>query len=91
MFDHDRYTMIDSATLDTFDRWAQEAIPTGGFCTAVLINDLRGAALRADDNNARFLWHVVSYCHNQLPAVCWGSMDAVAAWPQRLKEMQNQP
>lgn len=66
----------------SLDRYARERIPTGGFLRAVLSNDLRGAFGRADADNRAALADIVSYVYNFLPAACWGSPQAVAAWLQ---------
>jgi len=57
--------------------WHQEV---GHFLTAVLSNDLREALARADDENIRTILQIVSYCHNQIPGVCWGSPEVYKKW-----------
>jgi hypothetical protein len=61
-------------------RWVLWAIPPGDFLKAVLSNDLKGAAQRADENNQRCLfdWCVVLY--NALPGNCHGSPLDIEAW-----------
>lgn len=54
--------------------------PVGGFLTAVLSNDLRDAAARADDVNAPRLTDLVRFLFNYCPAPAWGSPEAVEAW-----------
>lgn len=54
--------------------------PTGGFLQAVLENDLREAATRADPANRYVLWHLVLFLNNYVPAPAWGSPAAVAVW-----------
>jgi len=54
--------------------------PKGDFITAVLSNDLREAFGRADNGNQKTMFQIVSYCHNQIPGVCWGSSEKVKAW-----------
>jgi len=57
--------------------WHQEV---GHFLTAVLTNDLREALARADDENIKTILQIVSYCHNEIPGVCWGSVEAHKKW-----------
>lgn len=57
--------------------------PTGSFVQAVLENDLKTAVLKADEANYLLLGAIIGYCCNELPVVCWGSEDAVAAWARK--------
>lgn len=59
--------------------------PFGGFVTAVLANDLVGAAMRADDHNVTILHEYASFLYNEMPGRTndpsrdfWGSYEAVA-------------
>lgn len=54
--------------------------PTGGFLNAVLTNDLREAALRADWNNQLRIFDIVRFLNNHVPGSAWGSVAAVDAW-----------
>lgn len=54
--------------------------PVGSFLTAVLENDLRGAASRADEVNRYCLAEIVMFLYNYCPSPAWGSPTAVAAW-----------
>lgn len=51
--------------------------PTGDFLRAVLENDLKGAALRADEHNARHLADILAYVYHEVPAFAWGSPEEV--------------
>ncbi len=75
----------------------------GHFITAVLSNDMREAFARADEENIRTMFQIVSYCHNEIPGVCWGSPEKVKAWldvprekwvnveaPESTKEVERQ-
>ncbi len=64
-------------------RYAEEKIPTGSFLQAVLENDLTAAFGRADIDNRYKLFEILSYCYNELPAICWGSPDRVKNWLKR--------
>ena len=54
--------------------------PTGAFLAAVLANDLRDAALRADEHSEIRLVALVRFLNHAAPADAWGSRAAVAAW-----------
>lgn len=54
--------------------------PTGGFLRAVLMNDLKEAATRADVYNAPALALIVKFLCNVAPSPAWGSPANVAAW-----------
>jgi hypothetical protein len=54
--------------------------PTGRFLTAVLSNDLIGAASRADPVSRAFLVNIVEFLVNYASADCWGSEQKVANW-----------
>ncbi len=62
------------------DRYVKNAIPPGGFLTAVLSNDLKEAFGRADDINLDHMKEIVVYCYNEIPSNCWGSREAMADW-----------
>lgn len=57
--------------------------PTGSFLQAVLENDLKTAVMKADEANYLLIGAIVGYCCNEIPMVCWGSEDAVAAWQRK--------
>jgi hypothetical protein len=52
----------------------------GSFLAAVLDNNLKLAALKADPANARVLVAIVFHLHTTLPESAWGSPSVVAAW-----------
>ena len=66
--------------IDAIDRYVEHRIPPGSFTTALLSNDLIGAAQRADSTNQNLLWEYCFLLHNYLPTVCYGSSEAVSAW-----------
>lgn len=61
-------------------RYIGEGILPGQFLTAVLLNDLRSACERADDENRHLLFDYVKFFYNYAPGSCWGSPDCVNAW-----------
>jgi hypothetical protein len=54
--------------------------PTGSFLRAVLENDLREAATRADPINRFVLADIVEFLNAYVPSTAWGSPAAVEAW-----------
>ena len=83
--------MKDAAILQDFGQIRQNIVeginrfvllhqPVGHFITAVLSNNLREAFARADDENQKTMFQIVSYCHNQIPGHCWGTPEKVKAW-----------
>lgn len=69
--------------IDQIQEYVRRGTPPGGFLTAVLSNDLRGAAMMADDQNRHLLYEYVKYLHNNVPALCWGSPERVQEWIER--------
>jgi len=55
-------------------------IPPGHFLEAVLSNNLREAAARADSENQAALFQWVNWLYNEAPSQCWGSPEKVTKW-----------
>ena len=83
MLNHDKYPMVRPEILAAIDRWVEYGIQPGDFLTAVLENNLREAFGRADMGNRLTLFHIVGYCHNEIPGLCWGSPEKCKAWKER--------
>ena len=79
----EKYPTAPIHILDSIRRYADDHIPTGGFLTAVLTNDLREALGRADTSSQIGLFDIVRYCHWEIPGNCWGSPEKVEAWLER--------
>ena len=62
--------------------WVELGVPPGGFLKSVLENDLTKAVLRADDTSLFGLRPLLQFLINEAPAPCWGSLAAVAHWPE---------
>jgi len=98
------YGQIRQNIVEGINRHALLHQQVGHFLTAVLSNNLREAFARADNENQKTMHQIVSYCHNQIPGVCWGSPEKVKAWiempvekrvkglmaPETTKEIQRQ-
>lgn len=80
------YGLINPVILEGINRYVLLHEKKGHFLTAVLCNNLKEAFYRADDNNTEHMFHVVSYCYNEIPSVCWGSPEEVKAWLEMPKE-----
>lgn len=74
------YHFIRREILEGINRFVLRHQRVGHFLMAVLKNDLRQALARADSDNATILLQIVSYCHNEIPGICWGSPQKVEAW-----------
>ena len=72
--------MIPQSTRDAIDRYVNDHCPIGGFLKAVLSNDLVASFGRADEENRKALFEIVSYVYNEIPSNCWGSPEKVTKW-----------
>lgn len=70
--------------LDEYGRCERPTL--GGFTYALLSNNLREAAARADPYNKVTLAALAFYVINRLPAPCHGSEKAVDAWLEAAKK-----
>jgi len=61
-------------------RYVKDHIQPGGFLSAVICNNLKGAITRADKENLINLPAYVAYFREETPAPCHGSWDAMAKW-----------
>lgn len=66
--------------------YIEKGIPPGGFLTAVICNDLKGAVARADETNRDRLPDYVMFFYNFAPADCWGSEENMSAWFKRFRD-----
>jgi hypothetical protein len=67
-------------TLQGLKEYWHDRRDPGDFLRAVLENNLAKAIGRADRMNLAMLQDIVAYVHNYLPAVSWGSPEAVQEW-----------
>ncbi len=63
--------------------------PPGGFLRAVLENNLKEAALGADEQNARHLADIVAFVYWTVPAFAWGSPEAVSRYLVACREARE--
>lgn len=78
--------MIPNRTKESIDLYVERGVMLGSFVMAVLENNLKEAFGRADEGNIAEMFHIVSYCYNNIPVNCWGSPEKVARW---LKGMER--
>lgn len=77
------YTKIPESTMETLSAYINYGRPVGGFCEAVLCNDLREAFGRADEWNRAAMFEIVCWLYNFAPCGCWGSKKNYEAWMKR--------
>ena len=83
------YNKIPYSTRETLDAWIRTGRPMGGFCEAVVSNDLREAFGRADENNRAAMYEIVAYLYNTAPIGSWGRPDCLKSWPKQVKELTH--
>ena len=74
------------STKETIDNYVTHGVEPGGFVRAVLENNLCGAFGRADVENRRDIFEIVSYVHNNIPAGCNGSPEKVENWMKAVRK-----
>lgn len=74
------YNTFPGHCADGMQRWIENGIYPGGFLTAVLLNDLKGAVGSADSINIKLLPDIVKWIYNDAPLSCWGSSKKVLEW-----------
>lgn len=77
MFDYSRLPEQNRAGAKL---WIENGILPGEFLVAVISNNLKETFMRADEENIRRMFDVVSFWYNEAPSQCWGSADKVARW-----------
>ena len=61
-------------------RFYEDYLPPGDFLTAVIDNDLKEAAGRADSTNINCLKNYVMWFYNHAPGGTWGRQGATHDW-----------
>lgn len=65
------------------EAWVEHGIlDPDDFLFAVVTNDLKRAVLYADDQNITLLAEWVNWFRWEVPATCWGSVEAAKAWAE---------
>jgi len=72
--------MIPRDIKQQIDNYIDNGIPPADFLYAVLINDLRQVAGRADIINRIHLYDIIVYLEKFMPNMAWGSAERVEKW-----------
>ncbi len=76
--------MIPPHMQNAIDLWVNHGCPhpseMGSFLRAVLTNDLKAAAIFADDKNRAALADWALYLYNHVPSLCHGDEARLEAW-----------
>lgn len=78
-FNFDRYD-VPTHSQESLINYFVHGYEPGGFMTAVLQNNLFGAASKADHVNKQYLAQIASWIVNNAPQGSWGSEEAVRSW-----------
>lgn len=74
------YPSVPPHTLRGLREYIEEARVPGGFLTAVITNDLRGAVQSADWENKRALPAITEFLTMKFPVGSYGSLEAMHTW-----------
>ena len=74
------YEMLPQSLRSGMRRYIEDGVIPGGFLVAVLSDGLSDAMGRADEENRKRLYDIVSFVYNEAPGDCWGSRAKVKAW-----------
>ena len=77
------WSLIPGHMRSGVELYVMRGIPGGSFMTAVMENDLMGAAGRADSSNSARLGDWAMFVYNYTPSQCHGSPEKVTAWIER--------
>lgn len=81
---------MNPTTKENINNFVKCGARPGGFLYAVLSNNLKESFGRADLENRRDMFEIVSYCYNEIPNTCWGSPEKVTAWmDKKQKERED--
>jgi len=69
MFDYD---LLPEHIRGGMKLYLEDHVEPGGFLRAVLENDLVGAFGKADNINRAWMFDIVTFIYNEVPASCWG-------------------
>lgn len=84
------YDLLPEGIRGGVQRYVEHGVPPGGFLTAVICNDLKESFVRADENNIRRMFDIVSFFYNEVPINCWGSKERMLTWMEQKQRQQYQ-
>lgn len=79
MLRHEKYN-LPSHTLIGLTSYVVYGYQPGGFLYSFLINDLMGAASKADDENKMAFHEIARFLWNEVPANSFGTPEKVVQW-----------
>lgn len=71
---------VPGHTQDALVNYFVHGYEPGGFLSAVLRNDLVGAATKADSTNRECLAHIAIWIMNHAPYGSWGDQESINGW-----------
>lgn len=74
------YNKVPDHLHDGIVAYIVDGIIPGGFFTAVVCNDLRGAFERADQISINYMKAILTYMYCYAPSTCWGSVERMVKW-----------
>ncbi len=74
------FAIIPSRILEGLKRYGEQGTGVGDFLQAVIANDFRDAACRADEQSFRALTAIAIYVYQELPGKCHGSREKYETW-----------
>lgn len=83
------FIQIPDHARESFELYFQNGFAPGGFCTAVLANDLNAAAHKADPWNRANLCDIARWIQHNAPYGSWGSYEAVEGWLSKNEHYEN--
>lgn len=76
-------------TSEAFERYFKYGFAPGGFCSAILANDLMSAVRKADYVNKPYIYEITHWVFHNAPAGSWGSYEAIQGWLDKNEYFEN--
>jgi len=83
------YDKLPPLLRDGMKLYIEHGIQPGSFLRAVIINDLRLAVIRADNDNLVRLREILLWFDSHAPAGCWGSPEIMRDWLVRHQQRKE--
>lgn len=83
------YDLLHEDLRDSVRLYVEFGVKPGSFLTAVICNDLKESFARADENNIRRMFDIVSFFYNEVPLSCWGSKENMETWMQQRRNQKQ--
>ena len=82
--------MVKPTMIASLNDYVAHGTPKGSFLTAVLCNDLCGAAACADEESFETLAHITGWCYNHVPVMAWKSKENYTRWLKAHEQVRNE-